>query len=90
MDVCTPGAMEMRSNKSCTIEGESLSYLELQSKKNFEWLPAEMMTFPILVHPQLCDRCMICEQECPVSALAIYEVIRSKFSLTKIKDNLSC
>ena len=91
MDVCAPGAMEMRSNKSRAIEGESLSYMELQSEKNCEWLPEKMVTFPQLTHPVLCNGCRLCENECPVSALTLQQLFKkmnSDANLIAMVDDL--
>lgn len=61
----------MRLNRSETVEGELLSYLLLDSEGEQELPPEEMMTFPYLTYPHLCDGCMLCVEECPVSALEL-------------------
>ena len=71
MDVCKPGAMEMRHWHSRTVEGPYLSYLVLRMKRNREEPPVAMMSFPYLARPEQCDGCMDCVRECPVSSLAL-------------------
>jgi ferredoxin len=71
MDVCQPDAIVMRTNTPRRIEGNVLSYLQLCSDGNCELPPAEMMTFPYLADPQLCDGCALCVTECPVDALEL-------------------
>jgi ferredoxin len=57
MDVCLPGAIDMRIHKGNTVEGNSLIY--------------QMMTYPFMDKPELCNSCMICVNECPTSAIEI-------------------
>lgn len=71
MDVCTPGAIAMRTDFSRCAEGKNLTNLYLNSKDNVEKLPERMMTFPYLSHPQTCDECADCVNECPVAALEL-------------------
>ena len=68
----------MRINKSDNIEGGLLSYLVLHSDGEMELPPVEMMTFPYLAYPHLCDGCMFCVDECPVSALQLQADQQSK------------
>ena len=70
MDVCIPGAIHMRFEKSSSVEGELLSYIRSGDKR--ELPPEKMMTFPFLASPHRCDGCMACVKECPVSALELF------------------
>lgn len=71
MDVCQPRAITMRTNKSASVEGEFLCYLKLRPDGDEELLTGEMMTFPYLARPHLCDGCMLCVEECPVMAIEL-------------------
>lgn len=69
MDVCSPHVIRMRTNGLSGVEGDSLSYVILQLDGNHELPPQDMMTFPFLAFPDLCDGCGDCATECPVTAL---------------------
>lgn len=71
MDVCLTKAIDMRTHKGKTIEGDYLAYLEFDGAANKESLPEQMMTFPFMANSELCDGCMICVNECPTSAIDI-------------------
>jgi ferredoxin len=75
MDLCLPKAIDMRIHKGNKIEGNGLSYLELNGNSNKEQAPEQMMTFPYMANYVLCDGCMICVKECPTNAI---EIIRSE------------
>lgn len=74
MDVCPERAINMRIYNSPGVEGEQLAYMTLDSNRDSERPPVAMMTFPFLANPPLCDGCMICEKECPVSALTLQQI----------------
>lgn len=74
MDVCLQRAIDMRIDKSRNIEGELLSFLALHPDGDNKLPPAGMMTFPWLANPLLCNGCLLCEKECPVSALSLQQV----------------
>ena len=71
MDVCTPHAIAMGTSISKSVEGRNLTNLYLTTEDNVEKLPEQMMTFPYLAYPQLCDGCANCVNECPVTALEL-------------------
>ena len=79
MDICTPKAIDMRIHKGKTIEGNHFTFLELNNNSNKEHLPERMMTFPFLAKPELCNGCMLCVGECPVSSLDIFRDISVAF-----------
>jgi ferredoxin len=87
MDVCSPQAIAMRFDKSDNVEGNLLSYLLLHSDGEKELPPVEMMTFPYLVFPHLCDGCMLCVNECPVLALQLQGDQQSVKGLENCKLN---
>lgn len=66
MDVCVPGAINMRIHKGNTIEGNHLKYQELNDYN-------QMMTYPFMEKAELCDGCMICVNECPTSAIELQD-----------------
>lgn len=71
MDVCIPGAIDMKLHKGNSIEGDSYSYLLLNKKNNYESPLNNMMTFPFMAISNLCNGCMECVKECPTSAIDI-------------------
>jgi len=71
MDICVPKAIGLRIHKGKTIEGNYFTFLELKNNFNEEHLPKQMMTFPFLAKPELCNGCMLCVEECPVSSIEI-------------------
>ncbi|MGB9774102.1 MAG: ATP-binding protein [Bacteroidota bacterium] len=89
MDVCSRRAIAMRINKSNNVEGEFLSYLLLHSDGEKELPPVEMMTFPYLAYPHLCDGCMRCVNECPVSALELQDNQKTMDESKSYQFNLS-
>ncbi len=76
MDVCLPGAIDMRGVEGAAIEGEMLSYVYLSMKSDREAVAAKMGTFPFMMRPDQCDGCLRCVVECPVDALRL-RVLRS-------------
>ena len=71
MDVCIPKAIDMRIFKGNVIEGNVLTYLELNAHPKQEQAPVQMMTFPYMANYELCDGCIICVEECPTNAIDI-------------------
>jgi len=62
MDVCAPGALEMRAFRRIGVEGAPRSASDPV---------AEMGTFPFLQDAGLCDGCLLCVEQCPVEALSL-------------------
>lgn len=71
MDVCSPRAIDMRVDKTTGVEGSFDTLVRLQAFDSTEEAKQKMMTFPFLAIPQLCDGCLDCVKECPVSALEL-------------------
>lgn len=71
MDVCKPHAIGMRLNKSRSVEGDTLTFVLLETLHNWEMPPQPKMTFPYLAQPEFCDGCGDCVKECPISALVL-------------------
>jgi ferredoxin len=71
MDVCNPGAISMRTTTSRTPEGRVLTHRFLESRDPEERVSEQMMTFPYLARPVLCDGCAACQEQCPVNALLL-------------------
>lgn len=66
MDVCLPGAINMRIHKGDTIEGFY----------NKSYLICRMMTFPYMANPDSCNMCMLCVEECPTTAMEISDDLK--------------
>lgn len=71
MDVCVPKAIAMRTTWSRSPEGKAFTYRFLDSRDLEELIPVQMMTFPYLAHPELCDGCETCVDQCPVDSLKL-------------------
>jgi len=71
MDVCDTKAIAMRTAWPKSPEGKVLTYRLLRSRDQEELLPMQMMTFPYLARPELCDGCEMCVDQCPVNALVL-------------------
>jgi ferredoxin len=59
MDVCAPRAISMRTRTVRSVEG--------RLRGEFR----QLMTFPYMSRPELCDGCGWCVQECPCMALEL-------------------
>ena len=79
MDVCGHRAIAMRTVWSRSPEGKILTHRFLDSPTRGEPASAQMMTFPYLARPELCDGCQACVDQCPVNALVL-EAIGSPLS----------
>lgn len=66
MDVCQPRAISMQVKATRSIEGPHLTFEQL---RRGEPRVLQLMTFPFLSSPELCNGCGRCVRECPVIAL---------------------
>lgn len=71
MDVCQPRAISMRTRNIRSVEGPQLSCLRLGPFGQGEGGAEQLMTFPYLSRPDLCDGCRLCVRECPCVALEL-------------------
>jgi ferredoxin len=71
MDVCDTKAIVMRTTWPKSPEGKVLTYRLLHPQDQEELSPVPMMTFPYLAHPELCDGCGMCVDQCPVNSLVL-------------------
>jgi ferredoxin len=71
MDVCAPCAISMRTARTRSPEGNVLTHRFLEPQNPEERASAQMMTFPYLARPALCDGCNACVEQCPVGALVL-------------------
>jgi NAD-dependent dihydropyrimidine dehydrogenase PreA subunit len=71
MDICDTKAIAMRTTWPKSPEGKVLTYRLLHSGDQEELSPVPMMTFPYLAHPELCNGCAICVDQCPVNSLVL-------------------
>jgi ferredoxin len=87
MDVCSRGALSMRAHILNTIEGSCLSYFGLQPGNTRELPSNVMMTFPYLAQPHLCDGCLECMEECPVTALELHQEGHHQMQIRQVDHN---
>jgi NAD-dependent dihydropyrimidine dehydrogenase PreA subunit len=71
MDVCHPRAIALRLAKASPVEGNSLTFLLLETTHNSEMTLQMKGTFPYLARPELCDGCGDCIEQCPAGALVL-------------------
>lgn len=69
MDVCVPCAISMRTAWPHSPEGRVLTHQFLEPEERETNRRGQMMTFPYLARPAVCDGCEVCVEQCPVSAL---------------------
>ncbi len=71
MDVCDTKAIAMRTTWPRSPEGKVLTHRLLRSRDHEELSPLQLMTFPYLARPELCNGCYACVYQCPVNALVL-------------------
>jgi ferredoxin len=71
VDVCQPRAISMRTKSLRSVEGPQLSFLALGPFGRGGRRVGQLMTFPYLSRPELCDGCGLCVRECPCAALEL-------------------
>ena len=71
MDVCDTKAIAMRITWPRSPEGKVLTHRLLWSGDQEKLSLPQMMTFPYLARPELCDGCKMCVDQCPVNALEL-------------------
>lgn len=74
MDLCPTRAIAMRLHGAAhTIEGALRTHRALLQSGSREAPANDLMTYPYLHSPSLCNGCSVCIRQCPVSALTLMD-----------------
>jgi NAD-dependent dihydropyrimidine dehydrogenase PreA subunit len=71
MDVCDAKAIAMHTTWPRSPEGKVLTYCLLRSREQDQPSTAQMMTFPYLARPVVCNGCEKCVNQCPVNSIVL-------------------